>query len=135
MGSPCIANAPDPGTLAAAGCYVSSNGKSVIVPPVANTYGTMGRGIFRDSGFKNVDFSIFKNFVFKERFNATFRVEFFNFFNHPILANPYSFSTGNNPAGSTSFGCGCATPDVAAGNSIVGSGAPRDLQLGFKLAF
>lgn len=129
--------APDITTLTAAtgGCYVSRNGGSVIVPPALNTYGTMGRGIFRDTGFKNVDFSIFKNFVFKERFNATFRVEFFNFFNHPILANPYSFSTGNNPASSTGFGCGCATPDVAAGNSIVGSGAPRDLQLGFKLTF
>jgi hypothetical protein len=135
MGAPCIANAPDPATLATAGCYVSGNGRSVIVPPQTNTYGTMGRGIFRDTGFRNVDFSVFKNFTFKERFKATFRVEFFNFFNHPILANPYSFSTGNDPSNSTGFGCGCATPDVAAGNSIVGSGAPRDLQLGFKLTF
>ena len=129
--------APDITTLTAAtgGCYVSRNGGSVIVPPLTNTYGTMGRGIFRDTGFRNVDFSIFKNFRFKERFNATFRVEFFNFFNHPILANPYSFSSGNDPSNSSGFGCGCATPDVAAGNSIVGSGAPRDLQLGFKLAF
>ena len=96
----CQAVAPDPNTLAAAGCYVSRNGKSVMVPPVAGTFGTMGRGIFRDTGFYNVDFSVFKNFNFKERYNATFRVEFFNLFNHPDLANPYSFSTGNDPSAS-----------------------------------
>jgi hypothetical protein len=135
LGAKCLAVAPDISTLTTAGCYVSRNGQSVMVPPQLNTYGTMGRGIFRDTGFRNVDFSIFKNFRFKERFNATFRVEFFNFFNHPILANPYSFGTGNDPSNSSGFGCGCATPDAAAGNSIVGSGAPRDLQLGFKLAF
>ena len=129
--------APDITTLTAAtgGCYVSQNGKSVMVPPVANTFGTMGRGIFRDTGFKNVDFSIFKNFTLKERLNATFRVEFFNLFNHPILANPYSFSSGNDPSVSSTFGCGCATPDVAAGNAIIGSGSPRDMQLGLKLTF
>ena len=47
------------------------------------TYGTMGRNIFRDTGFKNVDFSVFKTFTFKERFDAQFRVEFFNFLQSP----------------------------------------------------
>jgi hypothetical protein len=54
-----------------------------MAPPEAGTYGTMGRNIFRDAGFKNVDFPVFKTFTFKERYSATFRVEFFNFFNHP----------------------------------------------------
>jgi len=135
MGDKCAAVAPDPSTLAIAGCYVSRNGRSVMVPPVAGTFGTMGRNIFRDTGFKNVDFSVFKNFTFKERYNATFRVEFFNLFNHPTLANPYSFATGNDPSASPLFGCGCATPDVAAGNAIIGSGAARDIQLGLKLTF
>jgi hypothetical protein len=36
----------------------------------------------------NVDFSVFKSFMFKERYSAQFRVEFFNLFNHPVLANP-----------------------------------------------
>jgi hypothetical protein len=33
------------------------------------------------------------------------------------------------------FGCGCATPDVAAANPAVGSGGPRSVQLGLKLIF
>jgi hypothetical protein len=47
-----------------------------------------GRNLFRDTGFKNVDFSVFKTFTFKERYNATFRAELFNLFNHPIISNP-----------------------------------------------
>jgi len=38
------------------------SGKSVMVPPKAGTFGTMGRNIFRDTGFKNVDFSVCKTF-------------------------------------------------------------------------
>src|SRR5439155_25962147 len=83
---------PTSSTLAQGGCYVS--GKSVMVPPKAGTFGTMGRNIFRDTGFKNVDFSVFKTFKFKERYSAQFRVEFFNLFNHPIIANPYGSANG-----------------------------------------
>src|SRR3989442_11997997 len=59
----------------------------------------MGRNIFRDSGFKNVDFSVFKNFTFKGRFNAQFRVEFFNLPNHPLIFNPYGASTNYGGSG------------------------------------
>jgi hypothetical protein len=138
LGSQCTAVAPDASTLAKAGCYVS--GKSVLVPPKAGTFGTMGRNIFRDSAFKNVDLSLFKDFKFKERYNAQFRFEVFNVFNHPLFANPFgsvnNYGGGSDPGSSpTTFGCGCATPDVAAGNPIVGSGSARDIQLGFKFTF
>jgi hypothetical protein len=135
--SQCTAVAPDLGTLGAGGCFVS--GKSVIVPPKANTFGTMGRNIFRDSGFKNVDFSVFKTFTFKERYSAQFRVEFFNLFNHPVISNPNGASNGGNSgddlSGGSTLGCGCGTPDVIAGNPIVGSGSARAMQLGLKLMF
>jgi hypothetical protein len=136
----CLAVAPDRDTLEQGGCYVSANGKSVMVPPKAGTYGTMGRNTFRDSGFRNVDFSIFKNFTFKEHYNAQFRFELFNIFNHPLIANPYGASNGSylgvDPGASPqTFGCGCATPDVAAGNPLVGSGSSRVMQLGLKLTF
>jgi hypothetical protein len=138
LGQQCTAVAPDPTTLATAGCYVS--GRSVLIPPKKGTFGTMGRNIFRDSGFKNLDFSLFKDFKFKERFNAQFRLEVFNVFNHPLIANPFgsvnNYGGGSDPGSSPStFGCGCATPDVAAGNPIVGSGSARDIQLGFKFTF
>jgi hypothetical protein len=141
----CASSAADPNTLAgntaahvaAGGCFATGN--SVMTPPTLGTFGTMGRNIFRDSAFKNVDFSVFKEFHFKERFGAEFRWELFNLFNHPNIANPYGSSNtsflGANAANASSFGCGCATPDVAAGNPLVGSGSSRVMQLGLKLTF
>jgi hypothetical protein len=115
-------------------------GNSVIVPQKRGTFGTMGRNMFRDSGFKNVDFSLFKDFKIKERFNAEFRVEMFNIFNWPLVANPWGsqngWALGSDLGGSpTTLGCGCATSDVAAGNPLIGSGGSRDIQLGLKLTF
>ena len=60
----------------------------------------MGRNIFPDSGFKNVDFSVAKNWHLGEHVRAQFRAEFLNIFNHPNLANPYGGQNGfglNNP--------------------------------------
>src|ERR1700674_2889621 len=122
-------------SLAFHGCYAKGN--SIMIPPPLGTFGTMGRNIFPDSGFKNVDFSIAKNWHFGERFRAQFRAEFFNIFNHPNFANPYGGQNGfgfNDPSVG-GFGCGCATPDVAAANPAVGSGGPRSVQLGLKLIF
>src|ERR1700732_4517390 len=130
-----------PATRPAEGCYFSGN--SVITPPANGSYGTIGRNMFRDSGFKNVDFSIFKIFTLKERYSAQFRFEVFNVFNHPLSANPYGsangYGVGNDPSvganGGGIFGCGCATADVAAGSPQIGSGGARGMQLGLKLAF
>jgi len=122
-------------SLAFHGCYAKGN--SIMIPPPLGTFGTMGRNIFPDSGFKNVDFSLAKNWHFGERFRAQFRAEFFNIFNHPNFANPYGGQNGfgfNDPSVG-GFGCGCATPDVAAANPAVGSGGPRSVQLGLKLIF
>jgi Carboxypeptidase regulatory-like domain len=121
--------------LAAFGCYANRN--SILIPPALGTFGTMGRNIFRDTGFKNVDLSVAKNFKWGERFGAQFRAEFFNIFNHPNFANPFGGQNGwaHNDPSSGSFGCSCATPDVAASNPVIGSGGSRALQLGLKLTF
>ena len=140
----CIAKAPDAsagGTLATAGCYVSLNGKSVLVPPAHGTFGTMGRNIFRDRGFHNVDLSVSKSFKFGERIKAQFRAEMFNVFNHPEFANPWGGTSGygqgafSDPSVTSQFGCGCATPDNAAFNPVLGSGSNRAIQLGLKFLF
>ena len=117
------------------GCYAVRN--SIMIPPPLGQFGNMSRNTFPDSGFKNLDFSIAKNWHFGERLRAQFRAEFFNILNHPNLANPYGGQNGfglNDPSAS-SFGCGCATPDIAAANPAVGSGGPRSIQLGLKLIF
>jgi hypothetical protein len=133
------AQAPDPTTLVTGGCFISGN--SVMVPPVLGTFGTMGRNLFRDQGFKDVDFSVFKNFMFRERFGAQFRFEVFNLFNKPVIANPYGASNGGpgnsavDPSVPNTFGSAGATPDYIAGSPIVSSGGPRVMQLGLKLSF
>jgi hypothetical protein len=121
--------------LAAFGCY--ANGSSILIPPALGTFGTMGRNIFRDTGFKNVDLSVAKNFKWGEHFGLQGRVEFFNIFNHPNFANPFGGQNGwaHNDPSTGSFGCSCATPDVAASNPVIGSGGSRAVQLGLKLTF
>jgi hypothetical protein len=124
----------------AGGCYASLNGKSFLVPPAIGTFGNAGRNIFRDTGFHNLDLSISKNWKFRERFGVQFRAEMFNVTNHPNFANPWGGTSGFG-AGATAdpsvgpYGCGCATPDVAAVNPVVGSGGARAIQFGLKLTF
>ena len=51
-------------------------------------YGNSGIGIIEGPGFKNVDFSTFKNFGITERVKLQFRAEFFNLFNTPQFNVP-----------------------------------------------
>lgn len=122
------------------GCYASMNGKSFLLPPAIGTFGNSGRNIFRDTGFHNLDLSVSKNFKFRERFGMQFRAEMFNLTNHPNFSNPWGGTSGFG-AGATAdpsvgpFGCGCATPDVAAVNPVLGSGGARAIQFGLKFTF
>ncbi len=132
----CSAHARDLTSLNFAGCYKVNN--SVMTPPAPGTFGLMGRNTFRDSGFKNWDFSLDKMWKWRDRYSAQFRGELFNILNHPNFANPYGGQNGwghNDPSVPGQFGCGCATPDVAASNPVIGSGSNRAVQLGLKLSF
>ncbi len=138
----CVGQAPTfakQATLLSAGCYASASGDAIMTPNGLGQYGNNARNIFRDSGFKTMDFSVFKNFTFKERYGVQFRAEFFNVLNHPIAANPYgassNFNSNNDPSAIGTFGGAGGTPDVVAGNNVVGSGANRDIQLGLKITF
>jgi len=122
-------------SLSSFGCY--AQGSSIMIPPPLGQFGNMGRNMFQDTGFKDFDFSLGKNFHFGERYRLQFRAEFFNILNHPNFANPYGGQNGfglNDPS-VRPFGCGCATPDIAAANPAVGSGGPRSIQLGAKFVF
>ncbi len=135
----CTNAANTPGLMASLnqfGCYAQGN--SVLIPPAIGTYGTAGRNLFRDSGFRSWDLSVVKGWTFKERLTAQFRAEFFNILNHPNFANPYGGPNGyanNDPSTGFGFGCGCATPDQAGTNPVLGSGSNRAVQLGLKLIF
>jgi hypothetical protein len=122
-------------SLAFFGCYAQGN--SIMLPPPLGQFGNMGRNMFQDTGFRNFDFSVAKNFHFGENKRLQLRAEFFNIFNHPNFANPYGGQNGfglNDPSVQP-FGCGCATPDIAAANPAIGSGGPRSIQLGAKFIF
>jgi carboxypeptidase family protein/TonB-dependent receptor-like protein len=116
------------GNLAKFGCYMQGN--SVLIAPQTGTFGTSSRNLFRDAGFRDWDFSLFKNWTVKERLTAQFRAEFFNILNHTILANP-----GGGGISSGTLGCSCQTPDAAGQNPLLGTGSAREIQLGLKLIF
>jgi hypothetical protein len=130
-------NVGEQNTLNSVGCYVSANGKSVLMPPALGTIGNAGRNIFRDLGFRNWDVSVLKETKIKERLTAQFRAEFFNVLNHAIFTDPNGPANAgfNDPStGNTGgFGCACNTPDQAAPNPVLGTGGARSIQLGLKL--
>ncbi|HVI80888.1 MAG TPA: TonB-dependent receptor, partial [Candidatus Acidoferrum sp.] len=125
-----------PSQLQQFGCFAKGN--SVMTPPDPKTFGTMGRNIFRGPGFEAWDLSLVKNWKMTERIKIQIRGEFFNVLNHPNFANPYgaNFTYGRvDPSNPTQFGCSCATPDVADANPVIGTGGPRNIQLGMKVVF
>jgi Carboxypeptidase regulatory-like domain/TonB dependent receptor len=116
------------------GCYMQNGG--ILTPPAYGTLGNAYRNIFRGPNYYNVDFSVGKIWRFKERFSAQFRLDFFNVLNRgdflqvPATTDPSKGLKGN-------FGCSCTTPDSSAlnPNPVLGSGGPRHVQFGLKLAF
>ena len=143
----CNAKAASQGPLATAslavlGCYALGN--SVLIPAPYGGYGTMGRNPFRDGGFRNLDLSIAKLIKIHERFTAQFRAEFFNILNHPDFVNPLGGPGGSNTANDinpskagqsgTGYGWVGSTPNEAGSNPL-GTGGPREIQLGLKLTF
>jgi hypothetical protein len=87
--------------------------------PVSNAgqYGNAGRNIVRAPGFHGLDLSLFKSFRIREGHSLQFRVECFNFPNHP------NFFIPDNDVGSPNFG------------RILQAGPPRLLQFALKYLF
>ena len=134
----CTAQSGAAGTLGYAslfnaGCYAVGN--SVLTPPPYGQYGTVGKNIFRNPNFRTWDFSVTKDFKIKERITAQFRGELFNVLNHPLFGQVDSGHLANNDPSAGLLGVANETPDQAAGNPVLGSGANRDVQLGLKLIF
>jgi hypothetical protein len=135
----CNAKAAAIGPLAQAslsnlGCYAVGN--SVLIPAAYGSYGNTKPNIWRDSGFKNMDFSVTKLFTFHERFKAEARVEIFNILNHINFSNPSGGPGGGiqDPSGQP-FGFVGLTPDTYSSNPQLGSGGERAMQLGLKLSW
>ncbi|HKV40160.1 MAG TPA: carboxypeptidase regulatory-like domain-containing protein [Blastocatellia bacterium] len=107
--------------------------------PAVGTFGTLGAGSIRFPAYKNIDFSIDKNFRVKERFGIQFRAEMFNAFNNPqftgVDANlSLNDSLFSNPT--------LKTPNPLFGKSTNGDFGrltadrqPREIQFGLKFTF
>jgi hypothetical protein len=110
------------------GCYVENG--DVLTPPAYGTEGNATKNMFRGPAYYNVDLSVAKLWKFKERYTATFRIEFFNLFNRADFTVPGA----TDPGAGGNFGCTCTTPDGVS-NPVLGSGSARATQLGLKLTF
>jgi hypothetical protein len=127
-------NAESPGSssglasLQKFGCYVSSNGQSVLLPPAQGTFGTMGHNALFGAAFGEWDLSTSKKWSVNERVGVQFRAEFFN------VLNNRTFSGGTTSITSpATFGLATAAPNSS--NPINGTGGPREVQLGLKVTF
>ena len=90
----------------------------------AGTYGNAGRNVLRGPGLADGDVSLSKETKLSERFNLTFRAEFFNVLNHANFGLPnYSlFQSNGQPSGS-------------AGTITTLLTDPREIQLGLKMGW
>ena len=86
--------------------------------PAAGQLGTLGKGSVRGKPITNVDFSMAKNWRFKERYGFQFRAEFFNLLNHPSFVG---FNTNLNAG--NDFG------------TLLNTQSSREIQLGIKFTF
>jgi len=101
-------------------------------------YGNSGNGILRGPHFRNLDFSLFKNFPIRESVKVQFRAEFFNIFNSPNFNPPNSSLTTSTaflpsmPGGAFPTQAG----RVQGPGAITSVAAPmRQIQFGLKFLF
>jgi hypothetical protein len=90
---------------------------AAFAPAASGTFGSAGRNILRGPGYFDVDMSIFKEFLFTERWKLQFRAEAFNLENRANFQNPTA------SVSSATFGRITAAYD------------PRVLQFAMKLFF
>ena len=114
--------------LATLGCY--EVGGSAMVPSAQGMYGNMYPGELRGKGAGLLNASVTKSWKIKERLTTQFRFEMFNLLNR----TQYS-GVGVNLGAPNNLGQATSTPDVVHGNSVVGSGGPREMQMALRFEF
>ncbi len=110
------------------GCYVSTNGKSVMLPPAQGTQGNMTRNMLRGIYQRQWDASVTKEWKLTERLSSQFRFEVYNVTNGVKYASP-----ATNLGQPSTFGVARATLNL--GGIAIAAGAPRQMQMGLKLIF
>jgi len=85
--------------------------------PAVGQAGSLGKGAVRGKALTNIDFSMAKNWRFKERYGFQFRAEFFNLLNHPNFVG-FDLDTRNGTFG-----------------QLLNTQSSREIQLGIKFTF
>lgn len=131
----------------AAPCTVDATGNCV---PGTQHFGDLKRNAFVGPNYRNLDFAVAKDTKISERLTMQIRMNVYNIFNHPNLANPLwpnfgvdflgngSAITGSGPhmlLTGTGFLSPTATPDVGVGNPFLGSGGSRNIELAARFTF
>jgi hypothetical protein len=104
--------------------YLNTNDATQFLNPAAfarpapGQMGTLGKGAVRGKPITTIDFSVAKNWRFKERYGIQFRTEFFNLFNHTNFIG-YNLDISQP----TAFGL------------LTSAQSPREIQLGLKFTF
>ena len=85
----------------------------------------------------NLSAGLSKSFSITERLRVRFEGTFTNVLNHTNFGNPtFNGGGGTDPfKPGSGFGNSNNTPDVANNNPALGSGGPREFQLGLRLSF
>lgn len=93
--------------------------------------GTLGRGVLRGFGLRQVDLSLRRQFRVAESLGLQVRADAFNVFNTPNFANPVGVLTSGN------FGRSVQVLNSALGglNPQFQVGGPRSIQVALKLVF
>jgi hypothetical protein len=128
---------PRPNLVPGVPIYLNTSDKTQWLNPAAfslpavGQLGNLGRGAIRGKPVNNIDFSVAKNWHFKERYGLQFRAEMFNAFNHANFggySNNLSFDGNITHA---NFG----KPTNGSFGTLSSAQAPREIQLGFKFTF
>jgi hypothetical protein len=99
--------------------------------PGVGQIGSLGKGAIRGKPINNLDFSINKNWRFKERYGIQFRAEMFNALNHPnFIGFDNSINFGGNQTQS-SFG----KVTNSSFGTLNATQSHREIQFGMKFTF
>jgi len=104
--------------------------------PAAGTFGSGGRNPsgLRAPGFQSWDIALFKNVPLGGSRRIQFRLEAFNFINHPNLGDPTGGNVGPGAAPATQSGV-VVDPNSADFGRVLQKTSERNIQLGVKFSF
>lgn len=100
--------------------------------PAQFTYGNAGRDIVTGPGLDDFDATLQKQFPIRESMRLQFRLDVFDFFNHPNFNAPIG---AGRTCPATASASSCQVPGNTSFAAITSANDPRDMQFSLRLAF